>query len=105
MVARSHTTWGERPSAFVILKSESSNKWTGKHEDFGSDLKGWLREKLPGFAIPEWVDVVQELPVSYVHELGEFVFLICFQKTSTGKIQKNILRQLANKAGKSPAKL
>lgn len=88
VVARPHATWGERPSAFVILKSESSSKWTGKHEIFGSDLKEWLRGKLPGFAIPEWVDVVQELP-----------------KTSTGKIQKNVLRQLVNKASKTPAKL
>lgn len=78
VVARPHTTWGERPSAFVILKSESLDKWTGKHEDFGSDLKGWLRGKLPGFAIPEWVDVVQDLPVSYIHKLGESIFLICF---------------------------
>lgn len=56
--------------AYVILKDASKSKWQGK--DFESELKTFSRSKLPGFARPEWVEVVEALP-----------------KTSTGKIQKH----------------
>ncbi|KAJ7293387.1 AMP-dependent synthetase and ligase [Mycena rebaudengoi] len=67
VVARQHVKWGERPHAFVILKSHSTSK---KH----------AKSRLPGFACPEWVQVVQELP-----------------KTSTGKILKTDLRKIVAK--------
>ncbi|KAH7921787.1 acetyl-CoA synthetase-like protein [Leucogyrophana mollusca] len=75
VVARPHHKWGERPMAFVILRPEYTPQWTGKHDSFGEELKKHGRKRLPGFACPEWVEVVEELP-----------------KTSTGKIVKTSLR-------------
>ncbi|KAJ7169689.1 hypothetical protein C8R46DRAFT_1264981 [Mycena filopes] len=80
VVARSHIKWGERPHAFVILKSKSATKWKGRHNAFGEELKAYAKPRLPGFACPEWVDVVPELP-----------------KTSTGKILKTDLRKIVAK--------
>ncbi|KAK7693843.1 hypothetical protein QCA50_003415 [Cerrena zonata] len=80
VVARSHPKWGERPMAFVILKVDAVKKWAGKHSAFGDDLKRHAKSRLPGFACPEWVNVVEELP-----------------KTSTGKIQKMQLRKIVAK--------
>ncbi|CAL1705321.1 unnamed protein product [Somion occarium] len=80
VVARPHPKWGERPMAFVILKKDAVKKWEGKHKDFEADLKRHVKPRLPGFACPEWVKVVDELP-----------------KTSTGKIQKMELRKIIAK--------
>ncbi|KAJ6627120.1 AMP-dependent synthetase and ligase [Mycena sp. CBHHK59/15] len=80
VVARQHVKWGERPHAFVILKSQSKSKWIGRHVEFSEDLKAHAKTRLPGFACPEWVQVVQELP-----------------KTSTGKILKTDLRKIVAK--------
>ncbi|KAJ3482473.1 hypothetical protein NLI96_g6951 [Meripilus lineatus] len=80
VVARPHPKWGERPMAFVILKTQAAPKWKGKHADFEADLKRHAKTRLPGFACPEWVSVVEELP-----------------KTSTGKIQKVALRKIVAK--------
>lgn len=63
VVGREHPTWGERPMAYVILHTESARRWTGKHTEFSSVLKAHARQRLPGFATPEWVVVVEELPV------------------------------------------
>ena len=49
--------------AFVILRTESALRWAGKHAEFSSVLKAHARERLPGFATPEWVVIVEELPV------------------------------------------
>jgi len=76
VVAREHPKWGERPMAFVILHVESAKRWASKHDEFSWELKTHARERLPGFAVPEWVAVVEDLP-----------------KTSTGKIQKTVLRK------------
>ncbi|KAH7915387.1 hypothetical protein BJ138DRAFT_1141987 [Hygrophoropsis aurantiaca] len=76
VVARPHVKWGERPMAFVILRQEHASQWTGKHREFGEELKRHGRKRLPGFACPEWIEVVEELP-----------------KTSTGKILKTELRK------------
>ncbi|KAF8587271.1 acetyl-CoA synthetase-like protein [Ramaria rubella] len=84
VVARPHERWGERPSAFVVLNKTGVQKWTGFHEKFEANLKAWVRGKLPGFAIPEWVDICEDLP-----------------KTSTGKIQKTRLRQMVADLPKS----
>ncbi|KIJ68289.1 hypothetical protein HYDPIDRAFT_173052 [Hydnomerulius pinastri MD-312] len=80
VVARSHSKWGERPMAFVILRPEFVQKWAGNHAGFESELKRYARTLLPGFACPEWVQVVDELP-----------------KTSTGKILKTNLRKIVAK--------
>ncbi|SEN56332.1 fatty-acyl-CoA synthase [Roseovarius tolerans] len=69
VVARPDEKWGEVPCAFVELKD-------GATAD-ESDLIAFARERLAGFKTPKSV-VFQELP-----------------KTSTGKIQKFELRQIA----------
>ena len=63
VVARSHPKWGERPMAFVILTPSAEKEYAGRHHDFEIELKKFARTKLPGFATPEWVRVVDELPV------------------------------------------
>ncbi|KAI1783993.1 AMP-dependent synthetase and ligase [Ganoderma leucocontextum] len=80
VIARSHPKWGERAMAFVILHPQKGDKWAGRHAEFEKDLKAHARKRLPGFACPEWVAVVPELP-----------------KTSTGKIQKVELRKVVAK--------
>lgn len=49
--------------AFVILHAESARHWAGKHPEFSLALKAHARERLSGFATPEWVVIVEELPV------------------------------------------
>ena len=63
VVGREHPKWGERPMAYVILHAESARRWAGKHAEFSSALRAYARGRLPGFATPEWVAVVKELPV------------------------------------------
>jgi len=62
--------------AYVVLHTESARRWAGRHAEFSSVLKAHARLRLPGFATPEWVVIVEELP-----------------KTSTGKIMKTVLRK------------
>lgn len=50
--------------AFVILKTECKQKWNGKDDAFAVELKKHAKQKLPGFACPEWVKIVDGLPVS-----------------------------------------
>ena len=57
--------WGERPMAFVILHPQHVARWSGRHHEFAEELKEHAKSRLPGFACPEWVEVVPELPVSY----------------------------------------
>jgi acyl-coenzyme A synthetase/AMP-(fatty) acid ligase len=66
VVARKHAKWGERPMAFVVLHPGHISKWKGRHAEFERDLKEHAKNRLPGFACPEWVQVVPELPVSIV---------------------------------------
>ncbi|CCO27391.1 hypothetical protein BN14_01429 [Rhizoctonia solani AG-1 IB] len=80
VIARNHPKWGERAMAYVTLHGHKASKWKGKRAEFEANLKEHAKKRLPGFACPEWVEVVPELP-----------------KTSTGKIQKNILRGRASK--------
>lgn len=71
VVARADERWGETPCAFITLKAE--------HADItAQDIIGFCREHLAGFKVPRTV-VFTDLP-----------------KTSTGKIQKYILRDRAN---------
>ncbi|XP_050161034.1 2-methylpropanoate--CoA ligase CCL4-like [Malus sylvestris] len=72
VVARPDEFWGETPCAFVSLKSDVSPKPTEK------EIIEYCRGKLPSFMVPKTVVIKDELP-----------------KTSTGKIQKFLLREIA----------
>lgn len=63
-MARPHPKWGERPMAFVVLHKHHMKKWEGMHEKFSQELKLHAKARLPGFACPEWVQIVDDLPVS-----------------------------------------
>lgn len=67
VVAVPHEKWGERPKAFVTLKPGESVE--------SSEIIEHVRSQLAHFKAPDEVEVVDELP-----------------KTSTGKIQKYVLR-------------
>ncbi|HEY6315961.1 MAG TPA: acyl-CoA synthetase, partial [Streptosporangiaceae bacterium] len=60
--------WGERPKAFVVLRPGTST--TVK------DLSAHVRTKIAGYKAPRDIDITVKLP-----------------KTSTGKIQKYMLRE------------
>ncbi len=70
VVARPDEKWGETPCAFVVLKP-------GAAAVSAEDIIAWCREHLARFKVPRTV-VFGELP-----------------KTSTGKIQKFVLRERA----------
>jgi fatty-acyl-CoA synthase len=69
VVARPDEKWGESPCAFVVAKPGA--------ELAAEEVIGWCRQHLAGFKVPRTI-VFGELP-----------------KTSTGKIQKYVLRQRA----------
>ncbi|ARP98401.1 acyl-CoA synthetase [Pseudorhodoplanes sinuspersici] len=69
VVAKPDDKWGETPCAFIELKSGMSAT--------SEDLIAWCRQHLAGYKVPRFV-VFAELP-----------------KTSTGKIQKFKLREMA----------
>jgi fatty-acyl-CoA synthase len=70
VVARPDEKWGETPCAFVSLKP-------GVAPATAEELIAWCRPRLAGFKVPKQI-VFGPLP-----------------KTSTGKIQKNLLREQA----------
>jgi fatty-acyl-CoA synthase len=70
VVARPDEKWGETPCAFIVLKP-------GARDISAEDVIAWCREHLARFKVPRTV-VFGELP-----------------KTSTGKIQKFVLRDRA----------
>lgn len=74
--------WGEAPKAFVTHASESQAS--------GLEILTWARESsdMARFMVPRAVEIVDELP-----------------KTSTGKIQKKVLRELEVKRRKRAANL
>ena len=67
VVAKPHDKWGETPCAFIELKPSS-------HAN-ADELRAWCRKELATYKVP-----------------GEFIFTQ-IPKTSTGKIQKFLLRQ------------
>ena len=69
MVSMPDEKWGERPCAFVETNAGAS---VGEEE-----LKAWCAERLARFKLPARI-VFEELP-----------------KTSTGKVQKFVLRERA----------
>jgi fatty-acyl-CoA synthase len=70
VVARPDEKWGETPCAFVVLKP-------GAGAVDAAEIVAWCRQHLAGFKVPRAI-VFGELP-----------------KTSTGKIQKFVLRERA----------
>lgn len=48
VVARPHEQYGERAMAYVILKSDCSEKWKGKGDEFQVELIEFSRSRLPG---------------------------------------------------------
>ncbi|KAH7692172.1 Acetyl-CoA synthetase-like protein [Dioscorea alata] len=74
VVARPDEFWGETPCAFVSLKEGAAAK--------EEELVKYCRVKLPHYMVPKSVIVRDELP-----------------KTSTGKIQKFVLREAAKSLG------
>ncbi len=73
VVARPDEKWGETPCAFVTLKDGAAGDRVGDAED----IIGFCRDMLPHYKAPKHV-VFGALP-----------------KTSTGKIQKFVLRERA----------
>ncbi|XP_031276994.1 probable acyl-activating enzyme 6 [Pistacia vera] len=76
VVARPDEFWGETPCAFVSLRGELSMKPTEK------EIIDYCRKRLPHYTVPKTVVFKEELP-----------------KTSTGKIQKFVLREIAKGMG------
>ncbi|XP_019199034.1 PREDICTED: probable acyl-activating enzyme 6 [Ipomoea nil] len=72
VVARPDKFWGETPCAFVSLKKGIIAKPTEK------EMREFCKERLPLFMVPRKV-----------------VFMAALPKTSTGKIQKFLLRDIA----------
>jgi fatty-acyl-CoA synthase len=68
VVAMPHDHWGERPKAFVVLRPGAAAS--------GEEIIDHVRSRLAKFKAPDEVDIVEALP-----------------KTSTGKIQKYVLRE------------
>jgi acyl-CoA synthetase (AMP-forming)/AMP-acid ligase II len=80
VVARPDEFWGETPCAFVSLKEACCRIPTEK------EIIEHCRGKLPHYMVPKTVVVKEKLP-----------------KTSTGKIQKAVLRDMAKAMGSSRA--
>lgn len=77
VVARPDEYWGETPCAFVSLHEDSKRR-----ELKDKDIIEFCRSKLAHYMVPKTVVFMEELP-----------------KTSTGKIQKFVLRERAKKMG------
>ncbi|XP_038877068.1 probable acyl-activating enzyme 5, peroxisomal [Benincasa hispida] len=76
VVARPDEFWGETPCAFVSLREGLTRLPTEE------EIMEYCREKLPKFMVPKTVVFMEKLP-----------------KTSTGKIQKFLLREKAKSMG------
>lgn len=78
VVARPDAFWGETPCAFVSLKDAAApEKLTEK------EIREFCKARLPLYMVPRMVVFKAELP-----------------KTSTGKVQKFLLRNMAKDLGK-----
>ncbi|PUZ75488.1 hypothetical protein GQ55_1G174300 [Panicum hallii var. hallii] len=75
-VARPDEFWGETPCAFVSLREGAAGAVTV------AEIVAWCRERMPHYMAPKTVVFLPELP-----------------KTSTGKVQKYVLRDAAKKMG------
>ena len=74
IVAIKDEKWGERPKAYITVKEGKDLK--------GADVIQWAKDNsnISRFMVPAEVEILKELP-----------------KTSTGKLQKNVLRDVAKK--------
>jgi acyl-CoA synthetase (AMP-forming)/AMP-acid ligase II len=81
VVARPDEFWGETPCAFVSLKDELKENEIPTEKE----VNEFCRERLPHFMVPKTVVFKEELP-----------------KTSTGKVQKHVLRRVARAMGSLP---
>uniref|UniRef100_A0ACD5Y3T3 Uncharacterized protein n=1 Tax=Avena sativa TaxID=4498 RepID=A0ACD5Y3T3_AVESA len=77
VVARPDEFWGETPCAFVSLKDGAAARAVT-----AGDVMAWCRERMAGYMVPKTVVFRAELP-----------------KTSTGKVRKYVLRNLAKEMG------
>ncbi|KAJ4744677.1 CoA ligase [Rhynchospora pubera] len=84
VVAMPHPHWGEMPCAFIALKKEYASNEAGIEE---GDIISYCRDKLSHYMVPRKVVFLEELP-----------------KTSTGKVQKFILRNVAKGMQKNNSK-
>ncbi|XP_023554638.1 probable acyl-activating enzyme 5, peroxisomal [Cucurbita pepo subsp. pepo] len=82
VVARPDEFWGETPCAFVSLREGLTRKPTEE------EIIEYCRGKLPRFMVPKTVVFMAELP-----------------KTSTGKIKKYVLKEIAMSIGPKPSRL
>ncbi|GAV69581.1 AMP-binding domain-containing protein/DUF4009 domain-containing protein [Cephalotus follicularis] len=82
VVARPDEFWGETPCAFVALKKSNDNHHHQNPTE--KDIIEYCRARLPHYMVPKTVVFKDELP-----------------KTSTGKIQKFALREIAKAMGSS----
>lgn len=78
VVARPDEFWGETPCAFVSLVEGIDPVKIPTEKD----MIEWCRERMPHYMVPKTVVIKEDLP-----------------KTSTGKIQKYMLRNLAREMG------
>ncbi|XP_051139743.1 2-methylpropanoate--CoA ligase CCL4-like [Andrographis paniculata] len=74
VVARPSNFWGETPCAFVRLKETT----TEAEKPTKKEIREFCKERLPLYMVPRMVVFVEDLP-----------------KTSTGKLQKFLLRDMA----------
>jgi acyl-coenzyme A synthetase/AMP-(fatty) acid ligase len=81
VVAVPDSHWGERPKAYITVKVGKTLK--------PEDMISWSKSQsfISRFMVPREVEVIRELP-----------------KTSTGKIQKNVLREWSKKGTPAEAK-
>ena len=81
VVAKRDDHWGEVPCAFVKVdaSSQSDVKTTHASALSEAELIHWCRGQMARYKVPKKFIVVAELP-----------------RTSTGKVQKNVLRDIAN---------
>ncbi|XP_065850902.1 2-methylpropanoate--CoA ligase CCL4-like [Euphorbia lathyris] len=80
VVARPDEFWGETPCAFVSLKKRGEMT----SMEMEKEIIEYCRDRLPHYMVPKTVVVKEELP-----------------RTSTGKIQKYVLREMAKAMGTS----
>ncbi|XP_030527026.1 2-methylpropanoate--CoA ligase CCL4-like [Rhodamnia argentea] len=80
VVARPDEFWGETPCAFVSLKPNTGQTTPPTEKE----IVEYCRSRMPHYMVPKTVVFKEELP-----------------KTSTGKIQKYLLREMAKQMGSS----
>jgi len=94
VVARADEKWGEAPAAWIVwTEAAKASKQTGRpmsdeemNQSLEEELYHWCRENMPRLKVPQ----------TFVFEGLDKV------KTSTGKIQKHVLRGLAKNLKKPP---